>query len=717
MNKFNKFFRTFLTTCLVLVLAGSPWHLALAVDDTTPSVIIYEGKLLDAASAPVTSEHSLRFSLWSSEDWQSGDASGGDINTSATNYGGWVEEHTVTPDSAGIFSIKLGSQTALPSISFTTHKFIQFEIKVSGAPNTSYELMDPTGDNGSDTVDRQTIGSLFYAKNTERLDDKEIGTSEDDIVLLGSGGTWSISQIPGGTDQDVFILDADDTISGAGTGSITLQFGSTLNKVLSYNIDDTRFELNDDLDIQGSLNISGALQFSGSSDGEITYDDTEDTFDFDANRIINIADPVNPQDVATKDYVDNATVASIWKDPVEHTNQMVDGGSGGLRAGGKIFVSDETLVNENDTIAITYNSGVTSFTLTAKDSPIAASCEFKSGVAAVDNIDLATSILSAIDNCASAADFAGQSTSSLSAVFVIHDAASTIGNGTISPSGSGFIDIDMHEGEAYAAVVTNETRVCREDQLVYIWDSTTSAWAQSTHTQNTDTGTDQTSFAINSDGNQVLLDSTGLTADRTVTFDDADTVVVGEDNTQTLTNKTIDGDDNTLQDIAWSSLTTRNESLLLIPQYPGLSVEEDGSNNIATLKLDSDSINDHNFYVLSSAESSLNDLDIFVRVQLPDDFVSWQATPLQIYLKSDSTESTDNQIDVFVNDTSNNPVTLVGGSDLLSTIAGVWFSKSITFSGSPVWTAGDFITIRLSMQSRSNNNIRIGEIKLNYIGK
>jgi len=55
----------------------------------------------------------------------------------------------------------------------------------------------------------------------------------------------------------------------------------------------------------------------------------------------------------------------------------------------------------------------------------------------------------------------------------------------------------------------------------------------------TSTGTTSATFTVDSDSDAIILDTTGLTADRTVTFNDADTIVVGEANTQTLTAKTL----------------------------------------------------------------------------------------------------------------------------------------------------------------------------------
>jgi len=181
-----------------------------------------------------------------------------------------------------------------------------------------------------------------------------------------------------------------------------------------------------------------------------------------------------------------------------------------------------------------------------------------------------------------------------------------------------------------------------------------------------------------------------------------------------IINATIDGDLNTLQDIAWTSLKERNKTYLLIPEYNNMMIYEDGTSNIATMSQGEDSVNDHQYFVLSSAKSSLQDLDIILRIQLPNDFTGWQATPIQIYLKTATTNTADNQIDVSMFDTANTSVSLTGASDLHSTTADTWIENSITFGGAPTWLAGDFVTIKLKLQACSNNKAYVSEIKLNY---
>ncbi|MFC1615574.1 hypothetical protein ACFL21_00390 [Patescibacteria group bacterium] len=442
---------------------------------TVPDYYIYEGRLLDSGSIPVTSTHSFRFSFWSSIDHIETDIDeNGAIDVSSPNYGGWQEVQTITPNSNGVFSIKLGAVNALPNIDYENVKYLQVEIKAAASDDTSYQLMDPTGDNGFDLIDRQSIGSVPYA---------------------------DLSEHSNSSNQEEFVIDNDNTIENDGTGSIKLQFGNTLSKFLAYDTDNGYFLFNDDVSIQGDLIVSGLI------------------------------------------------------------------------------------------------------------------------------------------------------------------------NG---------VDLSNLEGS----------------------NSTTAD-----------------SYIINSDGNSITLDSFNLSADIIVSFNDGDTVVVGEDNVQTLTNKTIDGDDNTLHDIDWSSLRTRRKSITLLPEYNNLSIMEDGSDNIATVKQGYDNINYYSYYLLTSGQANLQDLNFIIPIQIPEDFESWQVNPIQIYLKSTTIDPIDNQVDIYVDDTANIDVPLNQGSDLISSIEDTWIEKNISFIGTPTWNPGDIITLKLKLHAKDNNGIYISQIKLNYVGK
>ncbi len=455
-TKSKKSQRKKLNSLLIALALSSQLLSPFTASAAIPQTMLYEGRLLDSSGTALTTAHTFRISLWKSSDWVAGDELGsGAINTGAANYGGWFEEHTITPNSNGTFSIKLGTLTALPDINFDTHKFLQIEVKASADPITSYQLLDPTGDNGADTTDRKTIGSVPYALNSEKSEK---------------------------SNQETFTLDSDNTIQTAGTGDINLRFGTTLGKILAYDTDNTYFNFNDDVNINGDLTVTGTIEF-------------------------------------------------------------------------------------------------------------------------------------------------------------------------------------------------------------------------------------------NSAGNSIKFNATGLTADRNITFNDADTVVVGESNTQTLTNKTIDGDDNTLQDISITSLKDRNKTILLKPEYDKMTIHEDGTNNLASIKQGYDSVNDHIFYYLTSTQASLQDLDFYIAIPLPEDFQSFQATPLQIFARTTTTSAADNQIDISLTDTANAAVTLTGATDVISSVADSWIEKDITFGGAPTFTAGDFIVLRLNMQAKSNNKTYISEIKLNYVGK
>jgi hypothetical protein len=101
------------------------------------------------------------------------------------------------------------------------------------------------------------------------------------------------------------------------------------------------------------------------------------------------------------------------------------------------------------------------------------------------------------------------------------------------------------------------------DRTVSIDQAFSPTWTGA-HTWSTGTASFAASAAkiLNGAGTFTTSLATNATANRTVTFPDATMTVVGQANTQTLTNKTIDGASNTLSNIANASLTNSTIGVL-----------------------------------------------------------------------------------------------------------------------------------------------------------
>ena len=67
-------------------------------------------------------------------------------------------------------------------------------------------------------------------------------------MVLDTGDVWPISTVPGGTNEDVFVLDNDDDA----VGTVNLQFGNALGKILSWDILSNYFNFNDGIYVPGA---------------------------------------------------------------------------------------------------------------------------------------------------------------------------------------------------------------------------------------------------------------------------------------------------------------------------------------------------------------------------------------------------------------------------------------------------------------------------------
>ena len=237
-------------------------YTSLQAATTTPGTINYQGRLLNSANNPLSGNYTFRFSLWNSADWQAADTGGGGaINVASPRYAGWQEVQNAITGTFGLFNMSLGSNTAFPNFTAGTHDFLQVEVKVTGQPDTSYEILDPQG-NTADLIDRKTIHDQAYAENADTVDNRDVGVAAGDIAVLGAGGVWDLARIPSGTNADLWQIDANDNAAG---GISQLSFGSALlNRILSYDPNgvaaaDGWFNFSDDVNIQGNLTTTGTI--------------------------------------------------------------------------------------------------------------------------------------------------------------------------------------------------------------------------------------------------------------------------------------------------------------------------------------------------------------------------------------------------------------------------------------------------------------------------
>ncbi len=237
---------------------------------TAPYTVTYTAKLNDSGGNPITTAHTVRFSLWTDADYDGTDIDGaGNINVAAVGYAFWQEEHTVTPNADGIFTVQLGSVTDFPNFNSDLEKFLQVEVKADADLPTAYEVLDPDGVT-TNTTDRKSFNSVPFAVNSDTLDNRDAGTDPGNIPFLNTSGLLNFDLLPGGSENETFILDVDNTIETAGTGSIILQFGDTLGKFLEYDLDAAWFNFNDDVNITGDLFVDGVD--IGPSDQSLIYE-------------------------------------------------------------------------------------------------------------------------------------------------------------------------------------------------------------------------------------------------------------------------------------------------------------------------------------------------------------------------------------------------------------------------------------------------------------
>ncbi len=166
-----------------------------------------------------------------------------------------------------------------------------------------------------------------------------------------------------------------------------------------------------------------------------------------------------------------------------------------------------------------------------------------------------------------------------------------------------------------------------------------------------------------------------------------------------------------------------SRTITLAPEYAGVVLTGDGTNNTGTMTSDycsgtsRRSINtsicaandEFNYY--SWTAQATNDYDVWIRWQVPSDFSSWTASnPIQFYGWR-SSSSANNVVTLTMYNASGS----VCGTATSITNTTTWTATNYSSSGcSPA--AGEIMTIRITLSVGVNNEfVRVSNISLNYL--
>jgi len=160
---------------------------------------------------------------------------------------------------------------------------------------------------------------------------------------------------------------------------------------------------------------------------------------------------------------------------------------------------------------------------------------------------------------------------------------------------------------------------------------------------------------------------------------------------------TVDGV--TMQSVATIDLT---------PEFPTVVLSGSGS-GVMTSSFDSTAGAYHNYYNWTG-NSDNQSYDIYVRVLIPEDFGSWDATAAITYYTKvdDATGNTDVQLVVY--DTADASDHDDGAKNATS-----WAADIVTAAElDGTYTDGDYMTLKFTMTSDTSDNAQLGEVKLKY---
>ncbi|MDP2693184.1 MAG: hypothetical protein Q8O88_06155, partial [bacterium] len=180
--------------------------------------------------------------------------------------------------------------------------------------------------------------------------------------------------------------------------------------------------------------------------------------------------------------------------------------------------------------------------------------------------------------------------------------------------------------------------------------------------------------------------------------------------------------------IAYAGSARPTRQVALAPEFAGATMTADGTNNEGTMTSDfceqgvsagipdtntndCESATIHNYYKWTTASTTPQDYDIWIRWRVPDNFSDWPSNP--ITFQSRRTETTGSFVTTTVFDTAG-----AQEAETKSTgAANTWTDTSVAATFSGTYTAGSYMTLRIGMRAGTNQTVLAGEITINYLSK
>lgn len=489
------------------------------------------------------------------------------------------------------------------------------------------------------------------------------------------------------------ILDFDDT-----GGNVRLQFGQTLGEEIYWDSAAGKFIITDDVNITDNLDVDGVIT-AGTGDVQITNADgtidgeqiADISIDQDALDFGTGVGQIAGADIPLTDNFDNSNQTNI-QGVLEDTDDAI---------GDRTAYTEENYITAGESVASSLDA------LDVQLNDTNDNVENLGGTNAnafiLDQDDTGGDVVLQFGNTLSEQFYWDDSAST----FVLTDDIDVTGNITLTGTVDG-VDVAGLNTTVQGHLDGGANKHDASEIDVETDGNITTAASLETNLADFDT-------AI---GDRVYTNDNNISDGQVITGSlDALDTAIGD---RAFTNENYVTDGQTITeaidalDSAFGTSSVRSEFVAM----NDLTVQEDGSNNIANLYSDIETgANPHQYYILKTTQASLQDLTLKYKVKLPENFKDFSGSnDISFFYKNTGADETDSAIDILVEDKDGDSAYLAAdGQGLFSSTWEEYTDEFDSVDFDPV--PGDYIYVTVKTYGSYAGGYQspfVGELVLKY---